>query len=294
MKGQKLGFVGLGIMGGSMAKNLLNGGFELYIYNRSSQKAEALIEAGAIWCESPAEVAANVDTVLICLTNGEAVESIIFGDDGLTQPGGELRRIVDHSTIAPEQARLFAETLDELGIAYIDAPVSGGDVGAREGTLTIMVGSEEADFASLKPMLSWMGRKIFHTGPVGNGQLTKCVNQLVVAGTVAAMTEGMMFAKNSGLSLEKTLEVLSGGAAGSWSISNYAPRILKGDLNPGFYARDMLKDLRIVLQEAESNNSILPVLGLVKELYQALCAGGDGELGNHALIRVYEKLGKKA
>jgi 3-hydroxyisobutyrate dehydrogenase len=290
MKGQKIGFIGLGIMGRSMAKNLLNGGFEVYVYNRNPERIAELLKHGAKACNSPLEMAQHVDTIMMCVTNGEAVEAILFGEEGISQSASEVRYIIDHSTIAPEQAKTFHDNLSTFGITYIDAPVTGGDVGAREGTLTIMVGGREEDYDAIKPILSWVGRKIFHTGDVGSGQLTKCVNQLVIGITVAAMTEGLVFAGQAGLDLEKTMEIISSGAAGSWSISNYAPRLLRGDLNPGFIARDMLKDLRIVQKEADTNGSVLPVLNLVKELYHSLCVSGNSELGNHALIKLYKQL----
>lgn len=293
MKGQQLGFIGTGIMGSGIAHNLLKGGYEVHVWNRTMTKCERLIENGATWCESPAAMAETVDCILLCLSNGEVVEDVIFGEEGIAQSEGEPRMIIDHSTIAPAQAKVFSEELESMGAAYLDAPVSGGDVGAREGTLTIMVGGNEDAFNEAKEIFSWTGQKIVYTGPAGSGQLTKCVNQLVVAINVAAMTEGLVFAEDAGLNLETTLDVISSGAAGSWSLDNYAPRILAGDLNPGFYARDMLKDLRIALGEADEQKSAMPVSALVKELYAALCHGGDEELGNHALIRLYERLKPK-
>jgi len=180
-----------------------------------------------------------------------------------------------------------------VDIEFLDAPVSGGDVGARDGTLSIMVGGDEAQVAQADDVFKCLGTTIIHTGPVGNGQMTKCINQIAVGINVSAMTEALVLAKGAGLDLETTLKVISAGAAGSWCLDNYAPRILQGDLRPGFFAKHMLKDLRIALAEADSLETTLPISHLVKELYLALCAGGDAELGNHGLIRLYERIAGK-
>ncbi len=293
MKGQQLGFIGTGIMGTGMVQNLMKGGYEVHLWNRTKSKCQALLDNGATWCASPSAMAEEVDCILLCLSNGQVVEEVIFGDEGITQSEGEVRMIIDHSTIAPAQAKGIAKELESMGVSFLDAPVSGGDVGAREGTLTIMVGGKSDVVEEARNIFTWTGQKIFHTGPSGSGQLTKCVNQLVVAVTVSAMTEGLVFAEDAGLDPQKTLDVISSGAAGSWALDNYAPRILAGDLNPGFYAKDMLKDLRIALAEADAQKSTVPVSALVKELYAALCYGGDEELGNHALIRLYERMKPK-
>ncbi len=290
MRGQKIGFIGLGIMGASMASNLLKGGFEVHVYNRSPLKANSLAEQGAKVALSIASLADEVDRLLLCVTDDHAVEEIIFGPEGVIESGCEIRSIIDFSTISPSSAREFGSRLEEIGVSYLDAPVSGGDVGAREGTLTIMAGGSEIDFEQAKDVFTWLGRKIVHTGPVGSGQLTKCVNQLVVAINVAAMTEGLLFAQESGLDLVKTLDVVSSGAAGSWALTNYAPRIVAHDMRPGFYAKDMLKDLRIALAEADAEDLPAPVSSLVKELYTAMCRSEDANLGNHALISLYRKM----
>jgi 3-hydroxyisobutyrate dehydrogenase len=290
MRGQKVGFIGLGIMGSSMASNLLKGGFEVHVYNRSGAKAKPLAEQGAKVANSIAELADVVDRLLLCVTDEHAVEDIIFGSEGVIESECDIRSIIDFSTISPSSARDFGSRLEEVGISYLDAPVSGGDVGAREGTLTIMAGGSEIDFENAKDVFTWLGRKIVHTGPVGSGQLTKCVNQLVVAINVAAMTEGLLFAEEMGLDLTKTLDTISSGAAGSWALSNYAPRIIAHDLKPGFYAKDMLKDLRIALNEADAEDMPAPVSSLVKELYTAMCRSEDALLGNHALISLYRRM----
>ena len=293
MKGQQIGFIGLGIMGSAMSHNLLRGGYELHIWNRHRSRGEKLVESGAIWAETPAELAAQVDTVQICVTDGEAVEEILFGESGLMHGDSLPRTVIDHSTISPASARRFAKELSLAGVEYLDAPVSGGDVGAFQGSLTIMVGGSEESFESSREIFGWIGKNIVHTGASGTGQLTKCVNQLVVAITVAAMTEGMVFAERSGLDLEKTLQIISGGAAGSWALDNYAPRLLAGQFGPGFFARDMLKDLKIALEESDESAMSLPVSALVKQLYNAMVGSGRGELGNHALKKVYDRLSEE-
>ncbi|MCB0344085.1 MAG: NAD(P)-dependent oxidoreductase [Bdellovibrionales bacterium] len=287
---ERIGFIGLGIMGGAMAENLLRAGFELFVHNRTAGKTSHLESEGAVVCDSPAAVAAEAQVVCLCLSNDSAVRSVIFGDGGIVQNLRYGSLIIDFSTISPGAAREFGSELSKsYKTAFIDAPVSGGDIGAKNATLSIMAGGASDDFERAKAVFEAVGRKATLTGPVGSGQLTKAVNQLVVAITVAAMTEGLMFADKAGLNLETTLEVISSGAAGSWTLDNYAPRVLAGDLKPGFHARNMLKDLRIAIREADDLGLPLPVSDLLKSLYTGLCAHErpDFELGNHALIELY-------
>lgn len=287
----KVGFIGLGIIGGAMAQNLLSAGVELHVYNRSPEKARALKQGGAHCWQCPAEVAAHAELLCLCLTDESAVEEVIFGEAGIEQTVRYNSLIIDFSTISPAAARSIAQRLKELKVQYLDAPVSGGDVGARDGTLTVMAGGESEAFERAREVLEIVGRRVVHTGGSGSGQLTKAVNQIVVGLTVAAMTEGLTFAAEAGLDVETTLRTISGGAAGSWTLENYAPRVLRGDLAPGFKARDMLKDLRIAVTEADRLELALPVLELVKSLYTGLCSRerSKGELGNHALIELYRK-----
>ena len=289
---ERVGFIGLGIMGSAMAQNLLGSGRELIVFNRSGAKARELEKLGAVVADSPAEVAASAEIICLCLSNDDAVRSVIFGEGGLTQNIRYGSLIIDFSTISPSAAREFAKELRATYKAsFVDAPVSGGDVGAKNATLTIMAGGEAQDFERANEIFSVLGKKATLTGAVGSGQLTKAVNQIVVAITVAAMTEGLVFAEKSGLDLGTTLEVISGGAAGSWTLDNYAPRVLAQDLAPGFHAKNMLKDLRIAIREADGMEIALPVSDLLKSLYTSLCAYDrpDAELGNHALIELYRK-----
>ena len=288
---RKVGFVGLGIMGGGMASNLHAAGFDLIVYNRTEAAATPLKEKGIRVADSLEEIARNCDIVMMCLSDDAAVTEVVqrlFLDE-MTP----LSLIIDLSTIAPSTVHALAKEAATHNISFIDAPVSGGDIGAREGTLSVMAGGSAKDFCLARPLFDAIGSAVTLCGPLGSGQMTKCVNQVVVALNVAAMTEGLAFAHEAGLDMETTLEVITKGAAGSWSLDNYAPRLIQNDLKPGFYAAHMLKDLRIALDEAERFGLPLPASSLVKELYTALCTKGGERLGNHALIALYEKLAGK-
>jgi 3-hydroxyisobutyrate dehydrogenase len=262
----------------------------VHVYNRNADKAETLVADGAILCPTPKEVAEQSEILMLCVTNQQAVEQLLFGEAGVVEAQSLPKIVVDFSTIPPRSAKEFSSKLIEKQVRFVDAPVSGGDIGAAKGTLTIMAGGASQDISFLRPVFELLGKNIVHTGPVGSGQLTKSVNQLVIGISVAAMTEGLLLARESGLDLSTTLKVLTGGAANSWSLENYAPRILEGDLEPGFYAKDMLKDLRIALGVADGLGVSLPAGGLVKELYTGLCADSDSEIGNHALIKLYDRM----
>ena len=228
-----LGFIGLGIMGSAMAKNLLNAGYSVSVYNRSREKAMRI--EGATICDTPAQIASNADIVLSCVRDGKVLRDLVCGDKGLLSGESPIRTttIIDLSTIAPSEARVLYSELKENSISFLDAPVSGGDVGALNATLTIMVGGEEAEYRRVLPILEVLGKTIRHMGPSGSGQMTKAVNQVMVALSVAAMTEGLVLAEAADLNLEKTLEIVSSGAPGSWSLNNYAPPILKAARKPG-------------------------------------------------------------
>jgi len=289
---QNIAYLGLGVMGKSMARNLAKAGFNVDVFNRSEAPAQELASEGFTVAESAKAAAEGKDAVLLCVTDGAAVSDLLFGENGITRAEQAPSLVIDFSTISPSDAVATAKKLSEFGIRYLDAPVSGGDVGAREGTLTVMCGGDKDSFSGAKDMFDAVGRNIFHTGANGTGQLTKCVNQVVVASTVAAMTEGLVFAKESGLNPEKTLEIIAGGAAGSWSLTNYGPRVLRGDLAPGFDAKHMLKDIDFALAEAAELSMDLPASQCVRELFDQLCLKmqkEDSTVGNHGLIRLYEK-----
>jgi 3-hydroxyisobutyrate dehydrogenase len=287
MEKGKIGFIGTGIIGSSMVRNLCRAGYSVYVYNRTKEKAQALSSEGAFICDTLAELASQVSTVQICVTNGEALKDILFDEGGLITETSTIRLIIDHSTIAPRDALSVGHRLNERGVQFIDAPVSGGDTGARNGTLSVMVGGEAADVAEAMPLLEVVGERITHIGPTPSGQLMKCANQFAVAVSVAAMTEALAFAEHSGLNLQTTIDVLGSGAAGSWSFANYGPRIVAGDFAPGFMARDMLKDLEYARQEAVRLGLDVPVVSAVLEQFADMVSEGNGENGVQALITQY-------
>jgi len=285
---ERLGFLGLGIMGGAMAKNLRDAGFDLWVWNRSAEKAQPLLDAGANAGASPREVGENCDILLTCVTNDAALEDVLLGENGALKGASKPTLVIDFSTVASATIQRLGEQLSKDSISLIDAPVSGGDVGAKNGTLVIMAGGTDEDIKRAQPVFDVVGKKATHTGPLGNGQLTKCVNQLVVAVTISAMTEGLLFAEDAGLDLQTTIDVIGGGAAGSWALENYAPRLLAGNLEPGFYARDMLKDLKIALDRAAAQNTDVPVAKMVSSQFEELIVE-DPDVGNHALIQLYRR-----
>lgn len=283
-----LGFIGLGTMGASMAKNLLRSGCPVSAFSRSGKVPDGLREAGVkVLTGTMAELGKTTDYLFLCVSDGPAVKDVLFGTGNLASSLRAKSVIVDFSTIAPSESRAIAAELEKKDIRYLDAPVTGGDVGARNATLSIMVGGAAADFTEVAPYLAFVGKSITHVGPVGAGQMTKAVNQIAVALGVAAMTEAMVLAGSAGLDVQKTLDVIRHGAAGSWSLENYAPRVLAGDLKPGFAAKYMLKDLNIVANEAEALQLELPAAERLRQLYQEMCSRGFGEQGNHALISIY-------
>ncbi|TCW35796.1 3-hydroxyisobutyrate dehydrogenase [Laceyella sacchari] len=292
MEGLRIGFIGLGIMGKSMARNLHRAGFKVTVWNRTAAKMdEAKAEWGAHLADSPKDVAAQSDVVITMVGDTPDVREVVTGEEGVlagARPGSVL---IDMSTISPEATRELAELAAEQGVAMLDAPVSGGDVGARNGTLSIMVGGEEKVLEKVRPVLEAMGKTIVHCGPIGAGQTVKACNQILCGLNLLGMVEALAFAKKSGVDLEKMIQVTSQGAGGSWALANYGPRVVKGDLDPGFSVRFQQKDLRIVLAEAERME--LPLLGTatVQQLLRAVQAHGGNEDGTQALVRVMEQLG---
>ncbi|MFN4895082.1 MAG: NAD(P)-dependent oxidoreductase [Pseudomonadota bacterium] len=287
---ETVGFVGLGTMGFSMARNIAAAEIPLVVYNRTaavSQKLQAECANRITTASTPAELARKAHTVCICVSDDTALDQIIFGAQGLLSASGEVRRIIDFSTVSPATARSIAERCASRGVIFIDAPVTGGDVGARNGTLMVMAGGDEKEVQALQPLFAAVSSRVVYMGPSGAGQLTKCVNQLACAINIAAMSEGLAFAENSGLDLAKVIEVIGSGAAGSWALANYAPRLLRGDLQPGFSVKHQLKDLDIVVRETREMATQFPILSVVRDLYRAVNAAGGSELGNHALPRAY-------
>ena len=285
-----VGFIGLGIMGQGMAHNLLKAGFTLYVWNRTPQRMEPLISAGAHPAQSPAELASHCDIIITCVSDTPDVEAVLLGENGAihTLRAGAL--VVDCSTISPHATRQIAERLREKGAFMLDAPVSGGSEGAKLGTLSIMVGGEEAQFQRALPVLQAMGKTITHVGENGAGQMVKLVNQILVVVNMLAISEALVFAQAGGLNLEKALTAVSGGAAGSWMLANRGTQAIKRDFRPGFTIDLQQKDLRLVLEAADQLGTPLIGTSIVYQLYRTLQRDGLGEEGNHALIKALEKL----
>jgi len=286
----RIGFIGLGIMGAPMAGRLLEAKYPLVVHTRTKSKASRLIAKGARVAATPAEVAAQSDVVFICVTDTPDVEAVVRGPDGIAASARPKLIVVDHSTISPTVTREIAAELEKHGTRFLDAPVSGGDVGARNGTLSLMVGGDVSAFDRVEPILRILGSTITHCGPSGAGQLTKLVNQILVSVTNLAVCEALVFAKKHGLNLEKTIAALVGGAAGSWQLANLGPRMIAGDFRPGFTINLQQKDLRLVLQAGEISKTSLPAASLAHQLFTAAQASGHGKDGTQALFTVVEKL----
>ena len=270
MESIRIGFVGLGIMGRAMAQNLLKAGFQVTVYNRSKPPVDLLVSAGAASASSSKEVAARSDVVITMVTDSEAVRDVVLGPGGAIEGAHEGLIIIDMSTISPRVTRAVAESLAAKGVSMLDAPVSGGDKGAREGTLTIMVGGEEAAFQRCLPVFQAMGKKVVHMGGPGAGQLAKLSNQILIAGTMAGLCECLLFAKKAGLDLDKLIDSLSAGAASSWALVNLGPKVARRDFAPGFKVRLIRKDLDYVVSTAQDLHVAVPTATLIRELYGLL------------------------
>jgi len=286
----RLGFIGLGIMGAPMAARLLEAKYPLVVNSRTESKANRLVSRGAQFVSTPAEVAANSDVVLICVTDTPDVVEVVRGANGLLASARAGLIVIDHSTISPSTTQKLAKELAERGTTLLDAPVSGGDVGARDGTLSIMVGGDADAFDRVEPILKRLGTTVTHCGPSGSGQLTKLVNQILVSVTNLAVCEALTFARKHDLKLDKTIAALAAGAGGSWQLSNLGPRMIAGDFRPGFTINLQQKDLRLVLQSAEESKTSLPAASLVHQLFTAAQAAGHAKDGTQALFTVVEKL----
>jgi 2-hydroxy-3-oxopropionate reductase len=288
---RKVGFIGLGIMGRSMAYNLYRAGFEVTVWNRTASKMEEAAKWGAKLASSPEDLARTSDVIITIVGDTPDVQEVVEGQNGELQGARPGTNLIDMSTISPDATRALAKKAKEKGIEMIDAPVSGGDVGARNGTLSIMVGGDAATVEKVMPLFKAMGKSITHCGPVGAGQSVKACNQILCALNLLGVAEALAFAKKAGVDLEKMIQVTTQGAGGSWALSNYAPRVIKGDLAPGFSVRFQQKDLRIVLQEAERLELPLAGTALVQQLLRSVQAYGGGEDGTQSLVRVMERLG---
>lgn len=287
---ENVGFIGLGIMGRGMAQNILKAGFQLTVWNRTASKSGPLVAAGAVVGADPADVAAKSDIIVICVSDTKDVEVVISGEGGVLEGARPGSLVIDCSTISPNTTRKLAEALARRRVTMLDAPVSGGSEGAKQGTLSIMVGGEAKDFERALPVLEAMGKKITHVGTNGAGQTVKLVNQILVVGHALALGEALLFAQAGGVDLEKTLEAVSAGAAGSWMLSNRGPQIIRRDWRPGFTVDLQQKDVRLILGAADELGIPLPGTALIYQLYRTLQARGLGGDGNHALVKALEHL----
>lgn len=284
----KIGFIGIGVMGKSMALNLMKKGFEVSIYTRTKSKAEELIEVGAIWCDTVKECVANKDAVITIVGYPKDVEEVYFGEDGIIENAKKGAYLIDMTTTSPKLSKKIYEEASKLDLYALDAPVSGGDLGAKNGTLSIMVGGDKAAFEKCTDIFKAMGTNIIYEGIAGSGQHTKAANQIALAGTISGVCEAISYGRANGLDVEKMLNSISMGAAGSWQMSNMAPRILDGDFNPGFFIKHYIKDMNIAVEEASDVNLELGILNKVFSMYKELENEGLGDLGTQALIKYYE------
>lgn len=278
-----IGFLGTGVMGASMAGHLLESGHEIALFTRTRAKAEPLLARGATWVDSPREAAEGADVVISIVGMPSDVEAVHLGPNGTLAASTPPALIIDMTTSTPSLARRLHQQAARLSVGAIDAPVSGGDIGARNAALSIMVGGDEADVKTAWPLFDLMGGTIVHQGGPGCGQHTKMVNQILVASTMLGISEGLLYARSAGLNGERVLESVGGGAAGSWTISNLGPRILAGDHAPGFFVDHFLKDLSIALDEAESMGLELPMLALARRFYAEASEKGLGNQGTQVL-----------
>jgi 3-hydroxyisobutyrate dehydrogenase len=282
----RIGFIGLGIMGAPMAGHLLDAGHDLTVFNRTASKCEPLQRRGARVADSPSEVAQASEVIFLCVSDTPDVEAVLFGEGGVSHGVGEGAIVVDCSTISADATERFAARLQAQGVALLDAPLTGGDVGARNATLTIMVGGDEAAFERVRPLLETVGRLILPMGPSGSGQRTKMVNQIICALNVLGMAEGLAFAERCGMDLEKVLQVVSSGAAGSWALANYAPRVLQGDYAPGFPMRLQAKDLRLCAEAISELGGRFEGTALSTRIFAEACEAGLADQGTQGLINL--------
>lgn len=286
----KAGYIGLGKMGHPMAANILKAGFPLTVWNRTPEKAQDLIQAGAAWAESAAEVAASVDVIFTNVSDTPDVMEVVFGLHGVAEGAHPGLIFVDHSTIKPSASREIARRLGDLGVACLDAPVSGGDIGAINGTLTIMVGGEESVLEQVRPVLAAEGKTITLVGGPGCGQIAKAANQIMVGAQMVAEAELMIFAQAAGADPSRVVAAIRGGAAQCWTLDVKPQRLLAGNRQPGFKASLQAKDLNIVLETARETHVAVPGTAIAAQLFNAMVALGAGELDNSAVIGVIEML----
>jgi len=280
-------FIGTGVMGASMAGHLIDAGYSLTVFNRTKARADALVERGARWADSAGEAAAQADVVITMVGYPADVEEVYLGEGGIIERARDGALLIDMTTSSPEVAARVAEAAEWADLSSLDAPVSGGDVGAKNATLTIMVGGGEVAFTRAEPLFHVMGANVVLQGGPGAGQHTKMANQIAIAGSMLATVESIAYAQRAGLDPRRVLESITAGSAASWSLANLAPRILDGDFAPGFFVKHFVKDMRIACESAESMGLDLPGLATAKRLYEYLEANGGDTLGTQALWLLY-------
>ncbi|MEA1964185.1 MAG: NAD(P)-dependent oxidoreductase [Candidatus Aerophobetes bacterium] len=285
-----IGWIGTGVMGEPMAGHLLNAGHSLTVFTRTKNRADSLIEKGAVWADSPAEAAKGAEFVCVMVGFPNEVSEVVLGDKGVINTIESGAILIDFTTSKPSLAIKIAEALHPKGVFCLDAPVSGGDVGACNAALSIMIGGDKDAFNRAKPLLEKLGKTVIFQGKPGSGQHTKMCNQIQIAGTMIGMVEALIYGAKAGLDLKTMLSSISGGAAGCWSLDNLAPRILKGDLEPGFFVDHFVKDMGIALEEAEKMKIFLPGLSLVHQLYVSVQALGAGRKGTQALYLALQRM----
>jgi len=285
----KVGYIGLGLMGKSIARNILKAGFPLIVHNRSRTSVDELVAEGATAANSPKEVAKQVDVVFTNLPDTPDVEKVVLGENGILAGAHDNLIYVDNSTIKPASARVIAQKLAEKNVFALDAPVSGGDIGARNGTLTIMVGGDASALAKALPVFHAMGKTVTHVGDAGAGQVAKAANQIMVAAQMVAMGELLVFAKKAGVDPRKVVEAIKGGAAQCWTLDVKPPRLFDGNRNPGFKAHMQLKDLRIILETAQEYDIPISSAAEHTKFFQQMIDSGMGELDNSAVVGVIEE-----
>ena len=287
---EQIGFVGLGIMGQGMARNLLRAGWKVVVWNRTPSRVPPLVEAGAQAATSPRALAEQCNVIVICVSDTPDVESVVFDESGLASGLRAGSLVIDCSTVSPAATRQFASRLADQGADWVDAPVSGGSEGAAAGTLSIMVGGSETAVGRARPVLEALGKAVTHVGPVGAGQTVKLVNQILVVGSMVSMAEALVFAQAGGVDPDKALAAVSRGAAGSWTLTHRGPQVIARDWRPGFTIDLQQKDLRLVLQAADELCVPLQVCSTAFHYYRAVQKRGGGGDGNHAIVKAIEAL----
>lgn len=287
-QGAKIGFIGTGVMGSSMATHLLNGGYEVHVYTRTKERAEPLIKLGMVWHDTPGELASQCAAILSIVGYPQDVERLYLGEGGVVDSSKPGTYLIDMTTSSPQLAKRIYEAAASKGVHALDAPVSGGDVGARNAALSIMAGGDREAFAAVQPLLEKMGNNIVLQGGAGAGQHTKMVNQIAIASNMVGVCEALVYAKHAGLDLNNVLKSIASGAAGSWSLSNLAPRIIAGNFDPGFYVKHFIKDMGIALEAADEMGIELPGLALARGLYEKIAAAGLADNGTHALYKAWD------